>query len=407
MNRLKILVVGGGPAGFFAAIAAAQRYPEHEVTLIEKNRQLLSKVRISGGGRCNVTHACFDPTILVSAYPRGSKELKGPFSLFHTKDTIKWFEEKGVKLKTEEDGRMFPITDCSETIIQCLQAQAAFYQVKVKTEAAVSQVTFCDKKFAVELSNQQQLKVDRLLFATGSHPKSYQLIESLGHSVVPLVPSLFTFNIPSSPLRHLAGVSCLNVKAQLPALSLEQVGSLLITHWGLSGPAILKLSALAARKMHAVNYQTSLRLDWLPQETSEQVREKIIKAKEKLKHKQVATESLFTSLCRQLWKQLVEEAKIPTSLRWGHLSNYQLKQLLDQLKKMELQIEGKTTYKQEFVTAGGIHLKEINFKKMESKLVPGLFFAGEVLNIDGITGGFNFQNCWTTGWIAGQAIGET
>ncbi len=404
MNAIKIVVVGGGPAGFFAAITAAKNYPQHEIILIEKNRQLLSKVRISGGGRCNVTHACFDPSLLVKSYPRGGNELRGPFTRFQAGDTIKWFEEKGVKLKTEEDGRMFPTTDQSETIIQCLLKQAQLHGVKIVTECGLNKITPSEGNFLLELSNGSEIICQRVLFSTGSHPKSYEMLQALGHTLVPLVPSLFTFNIPDSPLVDLAGVASPSVKVSLPHLKMEQIGPLLITHWGVSGPAVLKLSAWAARELHAADYCTKVVIDWLPSINNETVRQILCEAKNTFKLKYINTETPV-AIPKQLWKKIVEMADISGEQRWSHLTNKQLQNLLDLLKSMSFNTQGKTTHKQEFVTCGGINLKEVNFKTMESRIVPGIFFAGEILNIDGITGGFNFQNAWTTGWIVGHAIG--
>ena len=403
MNETTIVIIGGGPAGFFGAITAAQQNPQHRIILLEKHRQLLSKVRISGGGRCNVTHACFEPSSLVKFYPRGGKELLGPFTRFQPRDTIKWFETRGVQLKTEEDGRMFPVTDQSETIIRCLEKAAAEAGVKIWTECGVNQIERLEQGFRLVLANGNQLDCQRLLFATGSHPKTYELLEKLGHRIVPLVPSLFTFNIPTSPLHELTGVSCPNVKVYLPQINKEQIGPLLITHWGISGPAVLKLSAWAARELHALGYHTQVVLDWLPQFGEAELRQELINAKTSLKLKLVQSESLLP-LPKQLWKKIVELAEINSEQRWSHLSAKQIQGVLNQVKTMTLQVSGKTTYKQEFVTCGGVDLKEVNFKTMESKKCPGLFFAGEVLDIDGVTGGFNFQNAWTTGWIAGQSM---
>jgi len=404
MSKMKLLIVGGGPAGYFAAITAARNYPRHEVLLIEKNKQLLSKVRISGGGRCNVTHACFDPALLIKSYPRGGNELRGPFTRFQPTDTIKWFESKGVKLKTEEDGRMFPVTDQSETIVHCLQKTAQESGVEVKTECGLSKIASTKEGFLVDLSNGTQLMCRRILFSTGSHPKCYEMLKELGHKIVPLVPSLFTFNTPDSPLLELAGISSPDVKIYLPELKMEQSGPMLITHWGISGPAVLKLSAWAARELHAVEYQTKVTIDWLPQNNQDTLRQTLTQAKNLFKLKFVSTDSPV-SIPKQLWKKIVEMTGISQEQRWNNLSNKHLQVVVEHLKSMTLNIKGKTTYKQEFVTSGGVDLKEVNFKTMESRIIPGIFFAGEVLNIDGITGGFNFQNAWTTGWIAGHSMG--
>lgn len=406
MNQkaLTHVIVGGGAAGFFGAITCAEYYPGHRVILLEKTRQPLAKVRISGGGRCNVTHSCFDPAVLVKSYPRGSQELRGPFSRFQPKDTIQWFERRGVQLKTEEDGRMFPITDNSETIIACLQQAARQAGVEMRLECGIQHIVKEENEFKLSLTNGEILACDRLLMATGSAPKIYPLLELLGHSIVPLVPSLFTFNIPDSPLTELAGVSVSPVCVNLIDLGLTQTGPLLITHWGVSGPAVLKLSAWAARELHALDYRSRVEINWLPELTEEELRQIIGRMKQTNPAKQVGTESPF-ELPKQLWKTFVQLAGIEQELRWSMLSNKHVHALLAQIRTSCFQIQGKTTYKQEFVTCGGVNLSEVNFKTMESRRCPGLFFAGEILNIDGITGGFNFQNAWTTSWIAGQSMG--
>ncbi|WP_068469595.1 NAD(P)/FAD-dependent oxidoreductase [Candidatus Protochlamydia phocaeensis] len=403
-KELTHVIVGGGAAGFFGAIACAQFYPSHRVILIEKTRQPLAKVRISGGGRCNVTHGCFDPALLVKNYPRGGPELRGPFSRFQPKDTIQWFESRGVQLKTEEDGRMFPTTDSSETIIACLQAEARRLGVQIRLECGVQQIDRLEEGFRLTLSNEEELTCDRILIATGSSSKMYPLLEKLGHTIVPLVPSLFTFNLPQSPLTDLAGVSVPLAQVKLTKLGFEQTGPLLITHWGLSGPAVLKLSAWAARELHALDYQTDVVINWLPQLTEEALRQALSQHKQANPAKQIGSEAPV-NLPKQLWKRLVQLAGIEQELRWSTLSNKHTQALINQLRASTFHIQGKTTYKQEFVTCGGVALEEVNFKTMESRRCPHLFFAGEVLNIDGITGGFNFQNAWTTSWIAGQSMG--
>lgn len=365
----------------------------------------MAKVRISGGGRCNVTHACFDPAALVNYYPRGSRELRGPFSRFQPQNTIQWFENRGVMLKTEEDGRMFPITDSSETIIQCLLQEAKRMGIEVCLECGIQHIARRSQGgFHIELSNGTSLECDRLLMATGSTSKIYPLLEELGHTVVPLVPSLFTFNIPDSPLLDLAGIAISPVEVTLPQLGFEQTGPLLLTHWGLSGPAVLKLSAWAARELHAADYQTRIVINWVPLLTEEALRQILLNVKGSQAARQVSTEAPV-DLPKQLWRRLVHLAGISEELRWAALSHKQLQSLIAKLRSTTLHIQGKTTYKQEFVTCGGVALEEVNFKTMESRCCPGLFLAGEILNIDGITGGFNFQNAWTTGWIAGQSMG--
>jgi len=403
-HRLTLAVIGGGAAGFFGAIACAQRYPEHHVMLLEKTRQVLSKVRISGGGRCNVTHACFDPALLVKNYPRGCKELRGPFSRFQPRDTIEWFESRGVTLKTEYDGRMFPITDQSETIINCLMHEAKHSGVELLPESGIQDIIRLPQEgFTLELTSGQKIACDRLLIATGSAPKIYPILEKLGHTIVPLVPSLFTFNIPDSPFLDISGVAVPSVIVRLPEWGLEQKGPLLLTHWGLSGPAVLKLSAWGAREMHGVDYHTKVVINWVPDLSPGDIQYLLSENKRKLAAKQMGTEALF-SLPKQLWKKLLNLSGISDDTRWSTLSNKQLQELIKQLTSLSLSIQGKTTYKQEFVTCGGVALEEVDFKTMESRRCPGLYFAGEVLNIDGITGGFNFQNAWTTSWIAGNSI---
>lgn len=404
MNNLSktIAVIGGGAAGFFAAITAAERPERPKVLLIEKSRQVLSKVKISGGGRCNVTHACFEPSELIRFYPRGGKELRGPFARFQPKDTIAWFERRGVFLKVEADGRMFPISDDSMTIIQCLTEAALKAGVEICRESGVEKVDKHDEKFIVHLSTGEMLTADKVIFATGSQSKMWALIRDLGHTVVEPVPSLFTFNIPDSPFLDLAGVAVSDAVVTLPSWKLEQRGPLLITHWGVSGPAVLKLSAWGARELCACNYHTEVRINWIPGVDHNEV---ISDIKRSHGTKLIAADSPF-ELPKKLWKRLVGLAGIEEATRWSHLPKSQEEKLKRLLRETTLQIQGKTTNKEEFVTAGGVLLSEVNFKTMESKIVPGIYFAGEVLNIDGVTGGFNFQNAWTTGWIAGSSVIE-
>lgn len=400
---LTIVVIGGGAAGFFGAITAAQANPDAHVILLEKARQLLAKVRISGGGRCNVTHSCFDPALLVQNYPRGNKALRGPFTRFQPRDTIAWFAEHGVELKTESDGRMFPVTDSSETIIHCLMSQARVNGVQVRTECGVTDIQKTETGFSISLSNEKTVLCDRLLIATGSNSKTYAWLEALGHTIQPPVPSLFTFNVPSSTLVELAGISVPKVHLRIAETALEQTGPLLITHWGFSGPAVLKLSAWGARILHDRDYKATLHINWLPDMNGTALRQKLLDHKRDFPARQVASESPV-ELPKNLWKKLVAQTEIPGDQRWAVLSNTQLDHLLQVLQSNTYHIQGKSTYKDEFVTCGGVTLEEINFKTMESRLVPNLYFAGEVLDIDGITGGFNFQNAWTTAWLAGNAM---
>lgn len=404
VHKLTCIIVGGGAAGYFAAINTAQTFPQHRVILLEKTRQPLAKVRISGGGRCNVTHSCFEPSELIKNYPRGGKELRGPFSRFQPKDTIEWFHQRGVQLKVEEDGRMFPVTDSSETIIDCLTKEALKSGVEINLECGIEEIHQKEDGYLLKLTKGTELTCHRLLLATGSAHKIYPLLEQLGHTIIPLVPSLFTFNTPSSQLLDLAGVSVAEATVKLPQMNLEQCGPLLITHWGFSGPAILKLSAWGARELNELDYKAKILINWLPSMTENELKEKIQRIKAENTNKQIGTESFF-GLPKQLWKRLITLSQNDCESRWATLSNKQIQQLTQILSAQQFNMEGKTTYKQEFVTCGGICLKEVDFKTMQSKCSPNLFFAGEILDIDGITGGFNFQNAWTTGWIASQAIG--
>ncbi|MCE2983829.1 MAG: NAD(P)/FAD-dependent oxidoreductase [Parachlamydia sp.] len=401
----KMIVVGGGAAGYFAAIVCAEAFPQHTVILLEKTRQPLAKVKISGGGRCNVTHACFDPPQLVKSYPRGSRELLGPFHQFQPRDTIAWFEKRGVQLKVEEDGRMFPITNQSETIIQCLQEAARRAKVELHLEAGVQSIKKEGDQFCLTLATEIKLKADCLLIATGSNAKIYAILEELGHTIIPPVPSLFTFNSPASPFLELAGISVDPVVVSLPEFKMEQKGPLLLTHWGFSGPAVLKLSAWGARELCAAKYQAMVKINWLPEWTQDKLREALLTRKKEMPAKQLGSESLF-SLPKQLWRLLLQESGINPETRFAIFSIKHSNDLIQRLVSTQAQIQGKTTYKQEFVTCGGISLKEVNFKTMESRRCPGLFFAGEVLDIGGITGGFNFQNAWSTAWIAGHSMGS-
>ncbi|MEP0772017.1 NAD(P)/FAD-dependent oxidoreductase [Trichocoleus sp. ST-U1] len=415
MQPLKVVVIGGGAAGFFGAITCAETYPQAQVILLEAGRQPLSKVRISGGGRCNVTHACFDPAGLVQYYPRGGKALRGAFSRFQAKDTVVWFSDRGVQLKTEPDGRMFPITDSSETIVDCLFEAARASGVQIRRGTPVDkifrQVTSLnqplDTGFEIQLKSGEIFKCDRILLATGSNPQGYRWAKTLGHTIEPPVPSLFTFTISDTRLQDLAGVSVESARLRLGVgkTQLEQIGPLLITHWGLSGPAALKLSAWAARMLHDCNYRTTLQINWLPQYNPEKLREMLLAVKSQLPQRAIST-SCPLPLPRRLWQSLIAAVGISGEQRWAELSNKVLNQLIQELSEGKYQIQGKGVFKEEFVTCGGVNLKEVNFKTMESRICPGLYFAGEILDIDGVTGGFNFQSAWTTAYLAGQAMGN-
>ncbi len=415
---VQIAVVGGGAAGFFGAIAAASQNPRHRVTLYEAGPEPLAKVKISGGGRCNVTHHCFDPAQLVQSYPRGGKALRGAFSRFQPKDTVEWFYQRGVKLKTEADGRMFPVTDDSATIVDCLHRAAHRAGVQIKTRSPITRAQVLEPssetRFRLQLKS-ETVECDRLLLTTGSSPTGHRIAQSLGHTIEPPVPSLFTFNIADKRLHQLSGVAVdpviLRLKvesadAKKKASSLTQTGPLLVTHWGVSGPAVLKLSAWAARELQAQKYRAQLIVNWLPAVTQDQVRAELQRVKASRSRQAIATHSPYATLSKRLWQYLLGRIDIDSALTWANLSKKQLNQLVQSLTQGSYDIAGKGVFKDEFVTCGGVRLKEVNFKTMESRQCPGLYLSGEILNIDGITGGFNFQSAWTTGWLAGCAIAE-
>jgi len=406
MNSERIVIVGGGAAGFFAALACAESRPDAEIFIIEKTSQFLSKVKISGGGRCNVTHADFDAREFSKRFPRGERALISAFEKFQVGDTVAWFESRGVKLKIESDGRMFPTTDSSQTIIDCLLNAAQKAGVKLKTNCSVEGVA---KKsgggFELSFSNDETLACNKLLLAIGGcrTPALGQLAVSLGHTLEPPVPSLFTFHIATPWLCELAGVSVETVEASIPETKLCERGALLLTHWGLSGPAILRLSAWGARVLHEKNYRFTLQISWLPHLNEEKIAA-AFQLRRKSQPAKLIVNFPIAPLPARLWEQLVIASGIPRDTRWAALSGGAQHKLIQQLLYSEFAVTGKSLNKDEFVTCGGVRLNEVNFKTMESKICPGLFFAGEVLDIDGITGGFNFQAAWTTGWIAGRAM---
>ena len=404
---LNVIVIGGGAAGFFGAIACAIANTNVRVNLLEAGTKPLAKVRISGGGRCNVTHHCFDPTQLVQNYPRGGKALRGAFTRFQPQDTLEWYESRGVKLKTEADGRIFPVTDNSATIIDCLTQEAEKLGVILHTQTPVKSLEPKQNKFQIGLRNGGKLLADRVLIATGSNPLGYRWAKQLGHTIESPVPSLFTFNIQDPRLKGLGGVSIENARLKLLGTGknkLEQTGALLITHWGISGPATLKLSAWGARFLHDHNYHSVLEINWLPQDNQETLKQELLRIKSATPKKKIITYCPL-SLPKRLWQSLVNYIGIKSDKIWADLSKKELNKLVLEIVAGQYKITGKGVFKEEFVTCGGISLKEINFKTMESKICPGLYFAGEILDIDGVTGGFNFQSAWTTGWLAGNAMG--
>jgi predicted Rossmann fold flavoprotein len=402
MNQnFDIIIVGGGAAGFFTAINIVEKNPKLKVAILERGAEVLQKVRISGGGRCNVTHACFEPNELVKFYPRGEKELRGPFHQFCSGDTIEWFEQHGVELKIEADGRMFPVSNSSQSIIDCFLKATQKLGIAVLTGQSVQSIFKKDTAWKIETQNENYL-AEKVILATGSNPKVWEMLQTFGHAVVSPVPSLFTFNIKDSRIKELPGVVA-QVTVKVKDTKLSSTGPLLITHWGMSGPAILKLSAWGARILHDKNYQFTIFVNWLNDADKEDVEKKLKELKQEHAKKSVSKKSPF-ELTNRLWESLVLASGIEVETKWADLSKIQLQNLANQLTNGTFQVNGKSTFKEEFVTAGGIDLKEINFKTMESKLHENLYFAGEIVNIDAITGGFNFQNAWTSGFIVANAI---
>jgi predicted Rossmann fold flavoprotein len=401
----KIVIIGGGAAGFFAAIVAAEANPKAQITILERGKNVLEKVKISGGGRCNVTHACFMPRELVKNYPRGDKALMSPFTRFAAGDTIDWFEKHGVKLKIEDDGRMFPITDDSQTVVDCLMGAAIKNNVKILKGYRVDRIlppSTQDGFFTLK-TNEGDIECNKLVVATGSSKAVWDVLQDLGHTLVKPVPSLFTFNIKDPRIEGLLGLSVENAEIKVENSKLKANGPLLITHWGLSGPAILKLSSWGARELHDTQYHFKIKVNWAGFYNTEEVKEALNELKYESK-KQVSNTPQYTMPTR-LWERLLVVAEIPDTLRWADMSKKHIQALAEQITQAVFTVTGKSTFKEEFVTAGGIKLDEINFKTFESKVVPNLYFAGEVLDIDAITGGFNFQAAWTGGWHVGMAVG--
>ena len=408
---MNIIIIGGGAAGFFAGIICAENNPQTNVIIVEASSKVLGKVRISGGGRCNVTHNCFDPKELVTYYPRGSRELRGAFTRFQPQDIINWFEKKGVALKTELDGRVFPVTDNSETIVNCLIKAAEKAKIKIKIKSEVIALKSENNKFKAVFKNGETLTGDRVLIATGSSRKGYQLAQSLGHEIITPLPSLFTFNIKDSRFQGLEGIALEPVGLKLLGKSKKQIiqqsGSLLITHWGISGFGVLRLSAFGAKVLAENNYQMSLVINWLFPDNPEQIKDKLLE----IKNNHSQSRQQISSFCplplpKRLWQRLLKFVEIEPQKKWSEVSKNELIKLAKELAQGEYQILGKGVFKDEFVTCGGVKLKEVNFSTMESKICPHLYLAGEVLDIDGVTGGFNFQSAWTTGWLAGSAMGK-
>lgn len=406
-----LIIIGGGAAGFFCAVNAARMNSSLKVTLLEKSNKLLSKVKVSGGGRCNVTHACFEIPDMIRKYPRGTNFLKKSFHQFFTTDTIRWFDERGVKLKAEADGRMFPVTDSSQTIIDCLMNEANIYHVEILMNAEVTALKQDDGQFLLELRSRPTITCDYLCISCGGYPKEsmFDWIKQTGHSVEPPVPSLFTFNIPGHPITKLMGITVPEGFVKIVGLKLAEKGPVLITHWGISGPAVLRLSAWGARELAqglepgSKSWEFITTINWLGELKENLVKEIFQELRINSASQKIIGRNPF-GLAARLWEFLADESGVTDALRWADLPSKVQNLFIQKLTNYRLEVRGKTTFKEEFVTAGGILLNEIDPNTMHSKIIPNLFFAGEVMNVDGITGGFNFQHAWTSGWIAAKAI---
>ncbi|MCS6823715.1 MAG: NAD(P)/FAD-dependent oxidoreductase [Cytophagaceae bacterium] len=408
MKETKVIIVGGGAAGFFAAITCARYNYNAEIIILEKSNKLLSKVKISGGGRCNVTHACFDNVQLCKYYPRGGKELKTCFAYFSTNQTVDWFESRGVRLKTEPDGRMFPITDNSQTVVDCLIREARVLGVKIMPNFQVSSIRPSNGKWIVTIKSGEYMECDKVLVATGGNygESAYQWLKDLNIKIVPPVPSLFSFNVPNSRLSGLQGISVADASVRIEGTRYKEQGPILITHWGFSGPAIIRLSSWAARDIFEMNYDFNIHINWLKDMSEEKLRQEINLIKAEHPKKNIASNPCF-KLPQRLWERLAFISGIEEDTRWCDLPLKACNRFVEELIRGVYNVKGKNTYKEEFVTAGGVCLSEINLLTMESLSHKGLYFAGEVLNIDALTGGFNFQAAWTTGFLSGKAMGTS
>jgi len=403
----RLVVVGGGAAGFFCAVNSARMNPDLHVVIVEKTNKLLSKVKISGGGRCNVTHALFDIDEMSRHYPRGQNFVKKTFHQFFTTDTIKWFEERGVKLKTEKDRRMFPVTDSSQTIVDCLVSEANRHKVEIKMNSEVKELAINNSQFEILLANRQLLTANYVVIACGGYPKTsmFQWLQSLSLTISEPVPSLFTFNLPRHPITQLMGVSVEKTRVKIEGSKLVEEGPVLITHWGLSGPAVLRLSAWGAKELRVMNYEFKVHINWLPGYNEQGLKEQFKDFRSSNPSKKIFNHH-FGSLPNRLWQFLLQFSGITNETRFADLPSKVENLLIKNLVDYVVHVKGKTTFKEEFVTAGGLNLSEVDANTMMSKKNPNLFFAGEILDVDGITGGFNFQHAWTSGWIAAKAIAE-
>ena len=401
---MKVAIVGGGAAGFFAAFSVKEHHPESQVTIFEKSDKLLSKVKISGGGRCNVTHACFQVSQLSKFYPRGTKQLKKAFSIFQPKDTVAWFAARGIDLKTESDGRMFPVTDDSQTIIDCFLHEAQIKKIQIVKQAQVNELHPEKSGFTLAF-NESKKHFDKVIIASGGSPKSrgFEWLQNIGHSIISPIPSLFTFNMPEESVKELMGLVVENATARIQGTKLAYTGPVLITHWGMSGPAILKLSAWGARLLYDHNYKFNVQMNWLSVKSENEVHDMINAEIDRIRKKKIANANPF-GLPNRMWLFLLEKVQINSDTPWMELSKKNRNKLVNVLLNDVYAVSGKTTFKEEFVTCGGICLSDVDMKSMQSRICRDLYFAGEVLDIDGITGGFNFQAAWTTGYIAGKLI---
>ncbi|MBC7888074.1 MAG: NAD(P)/FAD-dependent oxidoreductase [Ferruginibacter sp.] len=407
MNKKTLAVIGGGAAGFFCAVNAARINPGLAVVIIEKTGKLLSKVKVSGGGRCNVTHGCFSMTEMIKKYPRGSGFLKKAFYHFFTTDTINWFNERGVELKTEIDGRMFPVTNSSQTIIDCLVKEKNSYGVEIMMNTEVSGLSMVNGEWDIAVKNGVSIRADYVCVAGGGYPRSiqYEWLQKIGHTIAEPVPSLFTFNMPGNEITVLMGISIEQVQVKITGSKLSAEGPLLITHWGMSGPAILKLSAWGARELAVKNWQFQIIVNWVPVYNEQSLKDKFQQVRFEIAAQKISNRNPF-GLPQRLWEYLLQQSGVNENGRWADLPAKEQNKLVKNICAQEFTVKGKTTFKEEFVTSGGIALEEVDHNTMQSRIVPGVYFAGEVLNVDGVTGGFNFQNAWTTGWIAAKAIAE-
>lgn len=401
----KLVVIGGGAAGFFCAVNAARMNPLLEVILLEKSSKLLSKVRVSGGGRCNLTHACFDIEEMSRHYPRGQRFVKKAFHRFFTTDTIQWFEERGIPLKSETDGRMFPQSDNSESIVSCLLKEVNLYKVDIRLNAEAVQVEKTEQGFVLQLSNTKTIEADFVCVACGGYPRSamFDWLLRTGHTIESPVPSLFTFNIPNHPVTSLMGVSVPAANVKIAGMKLEETAPLLITHWGLSGPAVLKLSARGARELAQKNYHFSIIVNWLPGQVDQQLAAQFRALRQDAAAQKISHRNPF-GLPQRLWDLLLGISGIDKEKRWADLTAKEQNKLVAHIVQCPFEVKGKTTFKEEFVTAGGIRLNDIDVNTMQSKIVNGLYFAGEIMDVDGVTGGFNFQHAWTSAFIAASSI---